>query len=86
MELRWQRHDDGVDIIPRKQVVGRDRQAILFAGKAFGTGKIEVRDRVKCAQPFQRPDMVAAPVPAPEDCNTRFHQIGTQAFRAKIVD
>ena len=40
VELRRQRHDDGVDVVAREQLVGRDRQAILLAGEAFGARRL----------------------------------------------
>ena len=74
MELRRQRHDDGVDIVASEQVVRRDRQAFLLAGEAFGPGGIGIRNRVKRTQALQGADVVGTPVSASEDCNARFHQ------------
>lgn len=40
MELRRQRHDDGVDIVTDEQLVRLDRQAVLLAGKAFRAARL----------------------------------------------
>ena len=58
-----------------KQLVGRDGQAILLAGKAFGARTVGVRDRMQRAERLQGADVVAAPVSATEDCDARFHQL-----------
>ncbi len=82
VELRRQRHDDAVDILARKQFVGRDSEAILFAGEAFGACAVGVGNGMQRAERLQGADMVGAPVPASKDCNTRFHQLPTQDYAA----
>ncbi len=74
MELRRQRHDDGIDVAADKERLRLDRQAILLTGEAFGAGRVDVRDRVQRAERLEGADVVAAPVSATEDCNARFHQ------------
>lgn len=85
MELRRQGHDDGVDIVTHEQLVGLDRQAILFAGKAFGTGPVGVGNRVQRAERLEGADMVAAPVSATEDCNARLHLFQTLKTRGRDI-
>ena len=73
MELRRQRHDDGVDVVARDQFLGQDGQAILLAGKAFGAGVVGVGNRMQRAERLQGADVVAAPISATKNGDTRFH-------------
>ena len=75
MELRRQRHDDGVDIGAFEQLVRLDRQAVLLAGKAFGAGAIDVGNGMERAERLEGADVVAAPVSATEDCDARLHSL-----------
>ena len=85
MELRRQRHDDGVDIVAHEQLVGLDRQAVLLAGKTFGARPVGVGNRMQRAERLEGADVVAAPVSATEDCNARLHQFQTLEFRGRDI-
>ena len=80
MELRRQRHDDGVDVVAREQLVGLDGQAILLAGETFGARPVGVGDGMQRAERLQGADMVRAPVSASKDCNARFHQLANSGI------
>ncbi len=74
VELRRQRHDDGIDVGSEMQLVGIDRQAFLLAGEALGARAIGVRNRIERVERLERANVVAAPIAATEDGDTRFHQ------------
>src|SRR5690606_15489261 len=73
VELRRQRHHDGVDVVALIKVVGLDRQAILLRCEAFGPRGIGIRDGMEDAKRFEGTDMVTAPITTSKDCDTRFH-------------
>ena len=73
MVLRRQCHDDRVNILTLKQLIGRNRKALLFAGEALRPSRIGIRDGVQGAKRFQRADVIGTPIAASEDGDTRFH-------------
>ena len=78
MELRRQRHDDGVDVVAGKQRVRIDGKAILLAGETFRARPVGVGDGMERAERLERADVVRAPVSASKDCYARFHHLPAQ--------
>ena len=83
MELRRQRHDDGIDVVAAKQLVGGDRQAVLFAGKTLGARAVGVGDGMQGAKRLQRADMVRPQYPHPRTAIRGFIRSLFFFFRAE---
>ncbi len=83
VELRRQRHDDGIDIVANEKLIRLDCQAILLAGETFRAGAVGVGNGVQSAERLEGADMVAAPVSATEDCYARLHRVELDIFVAE---
>lgn len=85
VELRGQRHDDGIDVGTVEQSVRLDRQTILLAGETFGASPIDVGNGSERAKRLEGADMVAAPVSATEDGDARLHSLKTLEFHGRDI-